>query len=563
VADLGRARGNGRSRLVWLLVAALVAVVVAAAVILVGQPFDRALPAVARQSAPVSRTASISLADKTIALRPHVHPVLPAHADRYASPDSETVRITPSGPLARQAVVKLPLSRPPGPGQVVVVLTSESPTGPWRYLPGTVIDGGRYVQATVRHLSFFSTLLIDVQAVIDDLKGAFSAFTDNAYSNASQPSCADNSVATQGGYSVLVSNKGNTVLGCFGLENGQRVLKVVDNRRYPLLVAHGLPVVGGSSSGDVFQKASSLLNLGDVLIYPQEEVDFGATLQPGQSGAVAGDYAPVANYVYAVSTGVEAWETIVTRGGTADNPSRVMDAVDQAMTIDSCRAAATSGDIQAVQGDCLSPDAIGQMFGKFWGVVAGLVQEVSSFYGWVHSVLNAFVDSIDGRATFDVKVVRAAGAPTSTLSSYLGYWGAHDAQLCLGSVLPIGGPGSKVTTTPPCDGSTGWGWISFWACGAQTSNGTEVCLQYYAVRFAENPNGSVTGTIAGNPIFIDEYGNVVNPVKNVFQAFKEGETFTLAHAGTGLLGMTYQGRSSGYFCNYHIVSAANRPKCGA
>ena len=144
------------------------------------------------------------------------------------------------------------------------------------------------MQATVHHLSFFSTLLVNVQAVISDLKGAFNEFTDDAFSNASQPACDNNSAATQGGYSVSVSNKGNTVLGCFGMENGQRVLKVVSNRRYPLLVAHSLPVVGGNSSGDVFQKASSLLNLGDALIYPQDEVDFGATLQPGQSGTVAG-----------------------------------------------------------------------------------------------------------------------------------------------------------------------------------------------------------------------------------------------------------------------------------
>lgn len=547
----------------WPFVAALVAVAVAVAAILIGKPFGGPSSASSGSSAPVGRTASISLVGRTITVRPNVHPVIPANAITYASPDSETVSITPSGPLTKEAVVKLALNKPPRPGQVVAVLTSESPTGPWEYLPGTVIDGGRYVQATVHHLSFFSTLLVNVQAVINDLKGAFNEFTDDAFSNASQPSCDNNSAATQGGYSVTMSNKGNTVLGCLGMENGQRVLKVVNNRRYPLLVSHNLPVVGGSSSGDVFQKSSSLLNLGDVLIYPQDEVDFGATLQPGQSGTVAGDYAPVANYMYALSAGIDAWETIVTRGGTAENPSQVMDAVDEDLTIDSCRAAAMSGDIQSIQGACMSSDVIGQLFGTFWGIVAGLVQNVSTFYGWVHSVLNAFVDSIDGRATFDVKVIRAASSPTDTLSSFLGYWGVHDGQLCVGSLLPVDGPGSKITTTPPCDGSTNWGWTSAWGCDAQTSDGTEVCMQYYTVQFTSNPDGSVTGTIAGNPIYVDVNGNVVNPSTNVFQAFKPGDTFTLRHADTGLLTVTYPGGSSGYFCNYNTISAANRPKCGA
>lgn len=489
--------------------------------------------------------------------------MIPANAARYASPDSRTVSITPSGPLAKEAIVKLALNKPPRPGQAIAVLTSESPTGPWEYLPGTVIDGGRYVQATVHHLSYFSTFLVNVQAVISDLEGAFNEFTDDAFSDASQPSCANNSAAAQGGYSVLVSNKGNTVLGCFGMENDQRVLKVVNNRRYPLLVAHGLPVVGGSSSGDVFQKSSSLLNLRDTLIYPQEEVDFGVTLQPGQSGTVAGDYAPVANYMYALSAGIDAWETIVTRGGTEENPSEVMDAVDEGLTIDSCRTGALTGDIQSVLGDCLSSEVIGKLFGTFWGVVAGLVQNVSTFIGWVHSVLDAFVDSIDGRATFEVKVVRAASSPADTLGSFLGYWGAHDSQLCAGSALPVDEPGSKITTTPSCDGSTNGGWTSAWGCDAQTIGGTEVCMQYYTVHFTGNADGSVTATITGNPVYVDTNGKVVSLPASEFQVFKPGQTFTLTHAGTGLLAVTYPSGSSGFFCNYNTVSAANRQKCGA
>lgn len=240
-----------------------------------------------------------------------------------------------------------------------------------------------------------------------------------------------------------------------------------------------------------------------------------------------------------------------------------MDAVDKDLTIDSCRAAAMTGDIQSVQGACMSSDVIGQLFGTFWGIVAGLVQNVSTFYGWVHSVLNAFVDSINGRATFQVKVVRAASSPTDSLDSFLGYWSAHDSQLCAGAALPVDGPGSKITTTPSCGGSTNWGWTSVWGCDAQTSDGAEVCMQYYTVQFTGNADGSVTGTIAGNPVYVDVNGNVVNLSTSEFQTFKPGETFTLTHAGNGLLAVTYAGGSSGYFCNYNTVSAANRPKCGA
>ncbi len=385
--------------------AALVVVAVAAAAILVGKPFGGSSPT----------AASISLEGTTITVRPHVHPVLPASALKYASPDSETVSISPSGPLTKAAIVKLPLIKPPRPGQVVVVLTSESPNGPWQYLPGTVIDGGRYVESTVHHLSFLSTMLVYVPTVISALKAAFNVVTDNALSNASQPSCANNSAAQQAGYGVQISNKGNVVLGCLDLENGQPVLKLVNNRRYPLIVAHSssLSVVSGSSSGDVFQESASLLNRGDALIYPEGEVDFGATLQPGQSGTVAGDASPAANAMYDLSASIDALEVLITKGGFADNPSATMEAVNEALTVDSCRAGVMSGDPPSVLGGCVNSDVIGLLFGGVWGTIFGLVEDVSSFVGWVRSVLNLFVTSIDGSDTFEVKVVSTASASCS------------------------------------------------------------------------------------------------------------------------------------------------------
>jgi hypothetical protein len=102
-------------------------------------------------------------------------------------------------------------------------------------VPGGLIDGGRYVEATVHHLSFFGAALVDWRALLNDLEGAWNSFTDGAYSNASPPSCDNESEATQDGYSVTQSMKGSTALSCYGVENGQRVLKIVDNRRYPLL----------------------------------------------------------------------------------------------------------------------------------------------------------------------------------------------------------------------------------------------------------------------------------------------------------------------------------------
>lgn len=545
-------------------------VAVVAAALIVAKPFDKpsSSPAVAApqtSGVAASRTAgvaaTISMPGRIVRNSPGVSPQVPAVGAKYFQRDSQTVSITPSGPLEKQAVVKLRLNSPPQPGEVAAILTSESPNGPWQVLPGTVVDGGRYVEATVSHLSFFSAFLVDWHALLNDLEGAWNSFTDGAYSNASQPSCDNKSAATQDGYSTTVSMKGKTVLWCYGVENGRRVLKIIDNRRYPLLVAHGLPLTGGSSSGDVFQRAASLLNLGDALVYPQDEADFSGTVAAGRWSALAGNYAPVAGYLASLSVGVQAWLAIVTRGNSAKNPSKVMDTVDQMLTLDTCRAAAMGGDASDIQGSCFTPDMFGKVFGAFWGYMLSIVQTVSEFANWVRSTLNAFADSIDGRSSFEITVRHAATA--NALSSFLGYWGVHDGGLCVGSVLPIDGPGSKITATPPCSGSSSVGWTYAWGCGASTSSGVPVCAQYYTVNFTSNSDGSITGTITGNPIYVDANGNVVEQQPSFWQAFKKGDTFTLKHADTGLLTVTYLDGSPGYFCNYSTVSAANRPKCGA
>lgn len=157
-----------------------------------------------------------------------------------------------------------------------------------------------------------------------------------------------------------------------------------------------------------------------------------------------------------------------------------------------------------------------------------------------------------------------AGHPApASISSFLGMWGVHDGTLCIGTLLNIDGPGSKIPSTLPCNGSSSWGFTSAWGCNPQTAGLPMVCDQFYTVHFASNANGSITGTIAGNPIYVDTSDEIVPANPNYWQAFKPGETFTLAHAATGLLTVTYPDGSQGYWCNYNAVSAVNRPKCGA
>lgn len=135
--------------------------------------------------------------------------------------------------------------------------------------------------------------------------------------------------------------------------------------------------------------------------------------------------------------------------------------------------------------------------------------------------------------------------------------------MCIGTLLSVDGPGSKIPSNLPCGNRSSWGYTSAWGCNPPAPGVPAVCDQFYTVQFRSNADGSITGTIAGNPIYVDTSDVIVKPSPHYWQAFKPGEKFTLAHAATGLLTVTYSDGSRGYWCNYNTVSAVNRPKCGA
>jgi hypothetical protein len=177
----------------------------------------------------------------------------------------------------------------------------------------------------------------------------------------------------------------------------------------------------------------------------------------------------------------------------------------------------------------------------------------------VHSLLTGGESSA---INLNLTAPSTPSSPADTLSSLQGFWYAHDFTVCIGTLLPVDGPGSQITN-PPCDGSSSpgspsspnSGWMMLWACLGQSSVGTEVCAQYYTLQFTSNADGSVTGTIAGNPIYVDQNENVVSPGPNFTQLENIGDTFTFIDAGPGVLAVTGPG-VGGNICN-----AANLAKC--
>lgn len=472
---------------------------------------------------------------------------------------SRTFRLSPSGPLAHPQTVRLPLTRQVPPGWAIVVATAESSQGPWTYLPASLSANRRTAIFTTTHHSIFTVIGEDVSGLLEVFKTQFlDGLSSGATATASPPACGGQATARTG-YTVQ-SSAGPTVYWCFGTDSaGQRILRVVNNRLYPLEIQHpGLTVVEKPAIDyGSLASLSHLLSGQESILAPDAQIGYLADPAPGQAAGAQTAADGFGESLFALQTGINSLLAILTRFG-AGGASKSITVMNTALGDVGCADAAFAGNPGAILASCLSPKDMADYFGTVGVLLAplaaagGLAAFFASEFQGLHDILTN-----EDQYTIIIKHEAAANA----LSTFLGSWGAHDVGFCVGSLLPVDGPGSKLIS-PPCSGSSNWGWTSAWGCGTYAGVAEPVCDQYYTVQFTSNPDGSITGTIAGQPIYVDTNGDVVEQQPDFWQAFKPGDTFTLTHSDTGLLTVAYPGGSSGYLCN-SAVSAANRPKCGA
>jgi hypothetical protein len=473
---------------------------------------------------------------------------------------SRTFRLSPSGPLAHPQTVRLPLTRQVPPGWAVVVATAENSQGPWSYLPASLSVNRRTAIFTTVHHSVFTVIGEDVSGLLGFFKTQFlDGLSSGATASASPPACSGQSTA-RSGYTVQ-SSSGPTVYWCAGMDSaGQRILRLVNNRLYPMEIQHPGLTVAEPPAIDYGALASLSHRLSgqESILAPGAQIGYLVDLAPGQ---VAGAQTAVDGFgqsLFALQTGINSLLAILTRFG-AGGASKSITVMNAALNDAACADAAFAGNPGAILASCLSPKDMADYFGTV-GVLLAPLAAAGGLADFFASEFQGLHDILTNQDQYTIIVKHEATA--DALSTFLGSWNAHDVALCVGSLLPVDGPGSTLLS-PPCSGSSNWGWISVWGCGTYTSAGEPVCDQYYTVDFTSNPDGSITGTIAGQPIYVDGSGNVVEQPPGSWQAFKLGDTLTLTHSDTGLLTVTYSNGPPGYLCNHTTVSAANQPKCGA
>jgi len=225
----------------------------------------------------------------------------------------------------------------------------------------------------------------------------------DATAEARPPTCSGESAARGDGYSITSSAK-NTVFWCFGIENGRRVLKVVNNRRYPLAVAH--PSLSVVDAGPVHFDLSNLSRAVSghyTIIFPRDGATFGVDLRPGKAGGVRTAYDSVGQSLYQLQEGLSLAATFL---GAAANPTAAVKAMDTLLTSQECVSAigSTSGEI--IQ-RCMTSRNLLKVYGPK-GILLSWIMTATKVIAFFRSEWNAFFDQLNHRDAYTVLIQRAS-----------------------------------------------------------------------------------------------------------------------------------------------------------
>lgn len=201
-------------------------------------------------------------------------------------PLTSAVRITPSGALPAPLTLDFKLSSRVSGDDIVLVETRETPSSPWTLVQSAISPDGWHASVRTAHLSDWRAWLVKAGAVISFLRDhLLNGLTGDLTTEASPPQCANDYYSVpesqHDDYTIGWLSKfgGNPLYWCFGEEDGQRILKIVNRMRYPLEISH--PGFTFLRDGGLKFSLDQLARLGagqDTILFPFEEAVYAVNL---------------------------------------------------------------------------------------------------------------------------------------------------------------------------------------------------------------------------------------------------------------------------------------------
>lgn len=350
-------------------------------------------------------------------------------------PLTPAIEVTPSGPLPAPITLRFKMNRQVTADDIVLIATSEKLSGSWTLIQPSISRDGWYASTQVNHLSIFTTLFSSLKQAVEAFKSNFldDGITGDLFTQAEQPTCANEDQARQDDYTITSSAK-DTVYWCFGVENGSRILKVVSRVRYPLEISTSNLAIQ-NFTGPRFGQLNSLG--ADDILYPFDEVDYAVSdLTAGQKAVLDTAYAGLAQSIYAMQIGVTTLLSLVDffgeGGGIAIGGGRlsktafdtVSETMDKFLGIANCLNAFSKKSVGAVISGCFSPADILDTFG--WkGLLLAPIMAVSDVLTFFQSEIASFVGLLQDQDKYAIIISRFDLAP------YVGEWGHHDYGLTI------------------------------------------------------------------------------------------------------------------------------------
>jgi hypothetical protein len=324
---------------------------------------------------------------------------------------SRTYQLSPSGPLASPQTVRLPLTHHVPPGWAIVVATAETSQGPWTYLPATLSADRRTAIFTTVHHSLFTVIGEDVSSLLGFFKTEFlDGLSSGATASAAQPSCASEAAA-RSGYTVH-SSAGPTVYWCLGIDSsGQRILRVVNNRLYPLEIQHPGLTVAEQPAIDYGSLASlSHLLSGQLsILAPGAQIGYRIGLAPGQEAGMQTAVDGFGQGLFALQTGINALLAILTRFG-AGGASKGITVMNDALGDAACADALSGGNPGSILASCLSPKDMTDYFGTA-GLLLAPLAAAGGLADFFASEFQGLHDILTGEDRYTVVVQRQTTIP--------------------------------------------------------------------------------------------------------------------------------------------------------
>jgi hypothetical protein len=361
----------------------------------------------AEEEVPLAEVSGEVTGEITVAERSGV--TAPAVAVEGVEVMTPVLEVATDGAVTGEVEIRVPISQVPSGDHVVFALTAERAEGPWELLPARI--DGDVVVITTTHLSLFQAFMSLVGAVEKVAREAIDGLTSGAFAEAGPPSCEDEAGARDDGHEIS-SDDGDTVYWCFGRDTEGRFLRVVNNRRYALLLSHSADISvleQAPASLDIVGALSRNLTLDhQVSVAPRDEVTFRVAVEPGGSAVVATELDGVGSALAQLQMGVETLVTILTRFGTRhDASARLLSLLE----MPECAEAVARGNAGSIVADCFDLDTLREVFGWGAAVLLGPVVIAGSLVSYFQSQLNAFGDQRNGRDAYRISIDREDVAP--------------------------------------------------------------------------------------------------------------------------------------------------------